>query len=385
MQQLTPDQQAGADLILRADIGIITGGPGTGKTFLLNYAIRTLALTLQQKALLLAPTGKAARRMSELTGQEASTIHRALHTLANETKPDVIIVDESSMMDINLLADLIPFAGASRMIFIGDVNQLPSVGPGCVFRDLIDSGVIPTVRLTEVHRSSANSWVCGNAPLVLTGKMDLSPAGDFSFVQASTVDDVILATRKIFELEQKKGRKFQILSPMHKTPAGIRNLNIVLQSARASALGLDEDNAAVCFHSRSDLFFVGDAVLHTKNNYQLNVFNGETGVVREISSHGLVVEYDKRFVRYTAISVEEELSLAHVMSVHKSQGSEYDSVAVVCHDAHQSMWSRQLLYTAITRSKSMVYLVGTKSAIEGALRNDSPQNRITTLKERILK
>lgn len=373
-------------------ISIITGGPGTGKTTVLRWALAGLSAAERQDVLLLAPTGKAALRIQEVTGVDAMTIHRYL--FSGEAKiPQVCIVDETSMVDAALLASLIrKLPPTSSLVLIGDADQLPSVGPGRVFGDLIGSGTVRTIRLTEVHRAMERSWVCQNAPVILGGDIDLMPTSDFMFIDAKGEDDVIAAVTKVWRKEVANAPKsFQLLIPMRRFGLGTEKINALLQKTR-----LSEDSELLSDPEKNSLpsgpntaFWRGDPVIHVKNNYGLSVFNGETGTITSIRSEksaastGLSVVYGKRIVDYNPAVAQDELRLAYAMTIHKSQGSEWDSVAVVCHDAHRSMWNKQLLYTAVTRSRGMVYLIGTESAVRRAIATDAPSTRITTLQQRL--
>lgn len=394
--KLNPKQFDAVKLIASSfdapSISIITGGPGTGKTTVLRWALSTLVSEDRQGVLLLAPTGKAALRIQEVTGVEAMTIHRYLFSGEAKT-PTVCIVDESSMVDAELLAALMRrLPSTSSLVLIGDADQLPSVGPGRVFGDLIQSGSIRTVRLTEVHRAMERSWVCQNAPVILNGDIDLMPTSDFVFIDAKGEDDVISAVTKVWRKESTNTAKsFQLLIPMRRFGLGTEKINAHLQTTRLSteeALRADPERNALPSGPFTS-FWRGDPVIHVKNNYGLGVFNGETGTITSIRSEksaastGLSVVYGKRVVDYNPAVAQDELRLAYAMTIHKSQGSEWDSVAVVCHDAHRSMWNKQLLYTAVTRSRGMVYLIGTESAVRRAIATDAPSTRITTLQQRL--
>ncbi len=401
--KLNPKQQEAVDLILGAHgyssnaksngprLGIITGGPGTGKTTVLKWAMERLV----DGVVLLAPTGKAALRLQEVTGAEAYTIHRALlnadfvlHQAA------LVVVDEMSMVDTTLFAKLLKaIPRDAGLILVGDSNQLPSVGPGRVFGDILASGRVKTVRLVEVQRAKERSWVCKNAPVILGGDIDLMPASDFVFIPAAEHDKVRDAVVQTWRKETEAGRSFQVLAPMRRWEIGVEALNAELQRHRVEAALEAETLDPLDFMATvgARRLWRGDPVIHTKNNYNLGVFNGETGNVAAISKEtdrgatGLTVVYpgSTGIKEYNPILATDELHLAYALTVHKSQGSEWDSVAVVCHDAHRSMWNKQLLYTAVTRSRGMVYLIGTESEIRHALRTDAPSTRITALQERI--
>lgn len=384
---LSAEQKTGVDLIAHPEkIGIVTGGPGTGKTTILREAVKRLA---QRGAsyMLLAPTGKAARRMSEVTATESYTIHRALGALAQHV-PDIVIVDEASMVDTSLLATLIrALRPSTKMILIGDVNQLPSIGPGTVFADLIDSGEVPVVRLTQVHRSGPGSWVCNTAPMILNGRIDLNPTDDFSFIESR---DMTEAQQTICEIiEHHDGKDIQVLTPMHRGLLGTKALNFELQRARRFREGDDSPGVEIRGGENPLLMFKGDPVMQITNDYDRRIFNGEAGKVddtgiSETKTNGpMLVQFDSGLQVYNPGQIEENLQLSYAITIHKSQGSEYKTVVLVCHDDHGFMWNRQLLYTGLTRAKERVYVVGTKSAVQKALQIDQPKNRLTTLKERI--
>lgn len=375
-------------------LGIITGGPGTGKTTVLKMALQSTIVD-RKRICLLAPTGKAALRLQEVTGCNAWTIHRALLSASILSDADLIIVDEMSMVDAELFAKLITATRRTNpgVILVGDSDQLPSVGPGRVFGDILATGRAKTVRLTEVQRAKERSWVCQNAPVILGGDIDLMPAADFVFIPAQDLDKVRDAVLQVWRKETAQGRGFQVLAPMRKWEIGVDALNLELQRHRVEdaleAGTLDPTDFLVTTPNHK--LWRGDPVIHTKNNYNLGVFNGETGSVAAISKEtdqgatGATVVYPGGTGAkvYNPLLATDELRLAYALTIHKSQGSEWDAVAVVCHDAHRSMWNKQLLYTAVTRSRGMVYLIGTESEIRHALRTDAPSTRLTTLQERL--
>lgn len=396
--QLTDEQISAVEMVLNKDIGVITGGPGTGKTTVLRAVVQTLA-KLERSCLLVAPTGRAAKRLSEVTKVPARTIHRFLATSGDDTSIDgareeiklsdydYVIVDEASMVDAELAAKLLRNVDNSRVFFIGDVNQLPSIGPGRVLGDMIDSGRVPVARLTQVHRSKADSWVCQNAPLMLKGQLpDLVPAHDFEFHECSSTDDVVAKVRRL-HAEYASG-EVQVLTPQNKGGLGTHALNKVLQADQAKRNGftIDPPSKNGVRHFREigdDAYYLYDHVRHTKNNYDLNVFNGELGKIQEFQyGDTLRVQYD-RLVEYNSSVAQDELSLAYAMTVHGAQGCEFDTVIMVVHEAHKFMLNRTLVYTAVTRAKQRVLLVGTRSALSAAVGNNNIQQRLTALRERI--
>lgn len=385
--QLGEEQKRAVEMICsRARLGIVTGGPGTGKTTVLKMASAALASS-RRPFMLLAPTGKAARRISEVTSLEASTIHRALASSRDGTLGGTIIIDEASMVDLELFAKVVRSTDiSSRIILIGDANQLPSVAPGRVFGDLIETGAIPVVRLLEVHRSARDSWVCTNAPEILQGNISLEAKDDFTFIEAKSHKEVEDAVLRVYRELEDKGSS-QILSPQNRGPCSTGALNRMLQEDRAKRKRPYEVNLGS--FEKPFWLYSGDPVVQTKNNYRTQVFNGEIGTVilpeedRGVPTGMIGAQFDSRIVHYAYDDVFKMLKQAYVLTIHKSQGSEWDTIVLVCHTAHQRMWSRQLLYTAVTRAKKKVIIIGERAAVRLALQNDQPANRRTTLKQRI--
>lgn len=371
-------------------ISVVTGVPGSGKT-----SVTKEALAEFHKAgihyMLCAPTGKAARRLSEVTGQPAQTIHRLLEFsymaggfVRNRSNPlatDMVICDETSMVDIRLAASLLQAvdAGRTRICFVGDANQLPPVGPGAFFRDMIDSKEVPTQWLTKVHRAAAKSWVYRNAPKILAGAQpELDDCGDFEWHvfghdQGAFIGQAILDLIKQHKLE---GTDTQVLTPMNKRVGGVTELNGALQSH----LNPGSDYG---WEINSQVLRPGDRVIQTKNNYKLGVFNGEVGTIRRVDKHEMYVDFEGNLVVYDHASAYD-VQLAYAITVHKSQGGQYQNVIVVCHSDHNIMLTRQLLYTAVTRAKERVFLVGDEGGLQLALRTTKDITRKTTLKQRIV-
>lgn len=398
--QLAQGQKAAFCGVFRHKISIITGGPGVGKTTLVQAIVRALAAKKMRIALA-APTGRAAKRMAELSGRDARTIHRLLefdpstggfrHHAKNPLETDALIVDETSMLDIQLMAQLLRAVPPNAiLVLVGDVDQLPSVGPGCVLRDLIESDVLPVYRLTEVFRQAAGSLIVRNAHAVNQGEFpDLSArfetGGDFFFVNA---DDPARAAELIrILLADKIPARFrfapltdiQVLTPMQKGDIGARSLNAALQFALnppSPAKGQVERWGAI--------YRAGDRVMQMENNYEKDVFNGDVGrIVRVDTAEGeLVVRYENRDVPYD-LNELDELSLAYAVTVHKSQGSEYPCVVIPVHTQHYVMLQRNLLYTAITRGKKLVVLVGSRKAVALCVRNGEAARRCTSLRQRL--
>ena len=398
---------------------VITGGPGTGKTTTINAIIRYFE-SEQMEVLLAAPTGRAAKRMTEATGCEAKTIHRLLElnggsrevaSMAiferNEQNPleaDVIIIDEMSMVDIGLMNSLLKAVSVgTRLILVGDVNQLPSVGPGNVLKDIIRSGAFPVVRLTKIFRQAGQSDIVLNAHKINKGeKVALdNNSKDFLFLkrdEANVIISVIitLIQKKLPHYVNAKELDIQVLTPMRKGQLGVERLNEILQQYLnpPSTEKKEKEQAG-------SLFREGDKVMQIKNNYQLEweirgkngivvdkgmgIFNGDTGIIKEINefSEILTVEFDEgRFVEYSYKQLEE-LELAYAITIHKSQGSEYPAVILPLLTGPQMLMNRNLLYTAVTRAKKCVCLVGSKETFYEMAENQKEQKRYSGLCNRI--
>lgn len=374
-------------------IMVMTGGPGTGKTTTAQgiiAAYRAFGL----KILLAAPTGRAAKRMSETTGMEAKTIHRLLEYKPpegyqkNEDNPlegDVLIVDECSMIDIILMNSLLKaIPSGMRLILVGDIDQLPSVGAGNVLRDIIDSGVIPVVRLTRIFRQAQTSRIIMNAHRINEGKMpDISNGSntDFFFMEQEDPEQAValitqLVTHKLSRYYQTPPTQIQVLTPMQRGVVGAANLNLALQEA------LNPDGEAL---RRSGLAFrMGDKVMQLRNNYDKEVFNGDIGMVSavDVQERTLMVNFEGREIEYD-VSELDELVHAYATTIHKAQGSEYPIVVMPVMMTHFVMLQRNLLYTGITRAKKILVLIGTKKALAYAVRNVTVTKRNTLLKERL--
>lgn len=400
--ELDPKQREAIDLIVHGSFGIITGGPGTGKTTCLREAIRELRAR-GRSVTLLAPTGKAALRMTEATSHEASTIHRALGALERDDirteylVSDVVIVDEASMLDVQLAAWLFSHVDTHRtsVFFVGDVNQLPSVGPGLVLGDLIASEVVPVVCLETLHRSARESWIYRNAPRILAGDIDaleLEDTHDFVYhpiteKQGSRLVGII--EHELNEVQRILDRpmsleealsEVQILIPMRKRGLGVGRVNSLLQHAMQ---GQERGNKGWALPDETKLY-PGDKVMQTKNDYHLGLMNGEQGIVEGTKGDQAALLVDVAG-KLHAFSREQSrnLQLSYATTIHKSQGSEWPVVIVVCHSDHQFMLTRQLLYTAVTRAKKRLVLVGDDAGIAKALKTSKVQDRQTGLREAV--
>lgn len=413
---------------------ILTGGPGTGKTTTINTIIRYFEQE-DMEILLAAPTGRAAKRMAEATGYEARTIHRLLeltgapamangangksaedgvsriegmHFERNEENPldaDVVIIDEMSMVDISLMHALLKAVNVgTRLILVGDVNQLPSVGPGNVLRDMIASGKFPVVKLTKIFRQAAQSDIVMNAHRINAGeRVPLEKRSrDFLFIRRDNPSDVIkdmivLVKDKLPNYVNASVSDIQIMTPMRKGVLGVEQLNRILQETfNPPAADRPEKE------SGGTIFRVGDKVMQIKNNYQLEweirnrygipvdkgegVFNGDTGIIRQVNTFAetLEVEFDERRMVEYSFKQLEELELAYAITIHKSQGSEYPAVVIPVYSGPRMLMTRNLIYTAVTRARKCVCLVGSPEMFQFMVNNETEQKRYSGLRDRIL-
>ncbi|RME81079.1 MAG: ATP-dependent RecD-like DNA helicase [Caldilineae bacterium] len=394
--ELAAAQRQAVRTALTHPVTVLTGGPGTGKTTTLRAIIHLLERAGLRYALA-APTGRAAKRMAEATGRPAKTIHRLLEMQPQEgfsfrynaehpLKIDMLIVDEASMLDLMLAHHLLrAIPPGAHLLLVGDVDQLPSVGPGNVLRDIIDSGEVATVSLQTIFRQAADSLIITNAHRVNRGEMPLFPkeARDFFLFHIQDVDrcaDMVveLVSRRIPEKFGIPPTDIQVLSPMHRGPIGVTALNLRLQEV-LNPYSPDKSQR----EARGRVFRVGDRVMQIRNNYDLEVFNGDMGVVTavDVTMQTLTVDVDGYPVKYDWINLDE-LVHAWAVSVHKSQGSEYRAVVLPWHTTHYMMLQRNLLYTAITRARELVVIVGTRKALGIALRNAGVARRYTALAQR---
>jgi len=376
---------------------VITGGPGTGKTTIIN-AILTIFSKLKIQILLAAPTGRAAKRMSETTGHEAKTIHRMLEYSIkkrgfqkNDENPlncDLIIIDEASMIDTILMHYLLKgIPPEATFILVGDVNQLPSVGAGNVLKDIISSNSVPVVELDEIFRQAKESLIIVNAHKINNGILpSFRPSNDklddFYFIEREDPEEVL---KIILELTKERiPTKFgfdpvddiQILTPMHRGTVGAGNLNMELQKL------LNPVEDGVIRGNRN--FRVNDKVMQIKNNYDKEVFNGDIGRVKRIDQENqdVVISFDGRDIPYDYTDLDE-IVLAYAVSVHKSQGSEYPAVVIPILTQHYILLQRNLIYTGVTRGRKLVIIVGTKKALTIGVKNDKTQKRYTYLRQRL--
>jgi exodeoxyribonuclease V alpha subunit len=396
--RLSEEQTQAAALCVKSRIAVLTGGPGTGKTTT-TRAIVDLLRSLGKHVLLASPTGRAAKRLSEAAGADAKTIHRMLgydpstrQFKFNATAPldcDALIVDEASMLDINLaFACISALPDHAQILLVGDMDQLPSVGPGNVLRDIIGSDAAPIARLTEIFRQAALSAIVTNAHAINQGKFPrLSPpkdrSSDMVYVAAEEAEDV--ASRIVAVVANSLPKRgyalddIQVLAPMQKGPAGAMSLNEKLQ-ARLNPPEAGKPEARI----GSRLFRLGDRVIQLRNNYDKGIFNGEIGAILSINDADstLVVHYQDQNIQYDFHDLDE-LGLAYCLTVHKSQGSEFPVAVIAVHTQHYALLQRNLLYTAITRAKRFAVLVGSRRAVEIAVRNDKIAARNTRLRQRI--
>ncbi len=390
-RKLSPSQHDALRIALRSRAVVITGGPGVGKTTLVQSLLKILTAK-KLKCILAAPTGRAAQRLAEATGLEASTLHRLLEfqparggfqrNASNPLEGDVVVVDEVSMVDVPLMSRLLDaLPRKARLILVGDADQLPSVGPGLVLGDIIRSGMIPVVHLREIFRQAGDSRIISGAHAINRGEIpDIIEApkdSDFVFVDREDAEECaatlvsLVRDRLPKHLGVDPIEGIQILSPMHRGSLGIKELNLRLQAALNPRSEYRDE-----YQAFGNLFRIGDKVIQTSNNYDKEVFNGDIGRIRSLDKEErqAVVRFGKREVIYEFGELDE-LELAYAITIHKSQGSEFPVVVIPLAMQQYLMLQRNLLYTGVTRGKRMVVLVGQKKALGMAVRNESTRHR----------
>lgn len=394
--ELAENQKLALQTVINGGVSVITGGPGTGKTTI----VRTLLRILEKyglRVVLAAPTGRAAKRMQELTHHHASTIHRLLQYspregrfLRNRSNPiraDFVVIDEASMVDISLAYHFLQAVPArASLVFVGDVDQLPSVGPGNFLHDLISCACIPTVSLREIFRQAAHSLIVRNAHRINQGEMPIIPANeekaDFRYFRAETPEEILSMVKDLVGKTLPTSYRLdpltdiQVLTPMHRGVIGAQNLNRELQSM------LNPEGPSL--ERGGTTFRVGDKVMQVANNYDKEVFNGDIGVISSIDKNErlVLVRFDPRTVAYD-FSELDQLELAYALTVHKSQGSEYSAVVIPMHFTHAVMLQRNLLYTAVTRGRRFVCVVGQWGAVRMAVQNAREAPRYSALSQRL--
>jgi exodeoxyribonuclease V alpha subunit len=376
-------QKLALETMIKSKLCIISDCPGTGKTTIMKAFIKIL-MTKHYKIHLCAPTGRAAKRLFETTGIEAFTIHRLLkfdpikgkfqYNENNLLKTDVLIIDESSMLDVQLLYNLLKsIPEHASVILVGDVDQLPSVGAGQVLKNIIDSNSIITIRLNKIFRQGEDSQIITNAHLVNKGMFPkLESSRDFVYIETQTPEETTECLLKIMK-NVTFIAEVQVLCPMQRGSCGARSLNIELQKLLNKNQGIER---------YGQLFAVSDRVMQLENNYDKDVYNGDMGFITAIDheEHKIQIDFDGRIIPYSFDELDE-LTISYAITIHKSQGSEYSVVIITLTTQSFMMLQKNLLYTAITRGKKKVILIGQKRAIAIAVKNNKENHRFTKLKE----
>lgn len=387
---LSQEQRAALELILKTKVIVLTGGPGTGKTTLIKSVLSVLK-TKKLKVVLTAPTGRAAKRLSESTGIAALTIHRLLeinpsngkfsHNEFNKLDCDYVVMDEVSMVDINIFHSFLKALPLhTGLLLVGDVDQLPSVGPGNVLRDIIDSESIETIKLTKVFRQSEESKIITNSHLINNGRfpnITNETNTDFYFIEAEQDTNGKVVSLVKDRIPKKFGfdiNSMQILCPNMRGASGVRSLNQILQAEL-------NPNHTTGISKFGNTFAINDKVMQMENNYDLDVYNGDIGFIQSIDNEAqeLIISFDDRMVTYDYTDLDQ-LTLAYAITIHKSQGSEYECVVIILTMQSFMMLKRNLIYTAVTRGKKLVIIVGEKKALYLAIKNNSSVDRYSKLK-----
>ncbi len=393
---LSPEQQQAIRTALGSPVSVLTGGPGTGKTTCIKALIQVLEEARKRYALA-SPTGRAAKRLSEATGHPASTLHRLLgfspgegfkHNAENPLAIDFLVVDETSMLDLSLFYHLLKaLQPGMHLLLVGDVDQLPSVGPGDVLRDIIRSQVAPVIRLSTIFRQAAGSHIIDNAHRINHGAMPEFPKDSLDFFlfpaeaaeQAAEWVEEVVCRRIPERFGLNPSRDVQVLAPMYRGPAGVTALNERLQAVLNPASPLKAEKKLF-----GQILRLGDKVMQVQNNYDKDVFNGDIGSVTGFDpiNHTMTVGFDDHHAVYDW-NEADQLVLAYAVSVHKAQGSEFPAVVIPLVTAHYMMLQRNLLYTAVTRAKKLCVLVGSRKAVHIAISNDRVAQRHTALDWRL--
>src|SRR5712671_7627126 len=393
---LAVSQRAAVAQVMTGKVTVITGGPGVGKTTIVTSILQALRAK-RMRVLLCAPTGRAAKRLSEATGLEAKTMHRLLefdpkgmgflHNATNPLAADLVVIDEVSMVDVVLMSQLLrAIPDKAAVLLVGDVDQLPSVGPGSVLADIITSERISTVTLTEIFRQAATSQIIVNAHRINQGQMPLmreDGQSDFYVIAADNPEEIQAKLLRVVteRIPQRFGlhpiRDVQVLTPMNRGSLGARALNAVLQQA----LNPDATPQVTRF---GWTYAPGDKVLQTVNNYEKDVYNGDIGQVAQVNVEDgeVTIDFEGRIVTYD-VGELDEVALAYATTVHKSQGSEYPVVVIPLATQHYPMLARNLLYTGVTRGKQLVVVIGQPRALAIAVRNVRATQRLTNLATRL--